>query len=102
MSYRTEFPGYELDVDIPEGFEDSSRYDDGMPSFSNYHLGILLMVDYADPERRLIPRAGRFSLLQLEPGDAGEVGELLLETDSYEHVLEFIRKFRPRRASADG
>lgn len=96
MSYRTAFPDYVLDVTVPDGFVDSSVRDDGMPSFTNSELGLLLMADYPDPQQRLIPGGARFALLQLRAGDEMDVSEVLLETDNYNDILRYVERYRSR------
>lgn len=65
-SVETEFPRFDLDVQIPEGFKDISYRNDACPSW--YHEGqqTLLYIEYAKPEDRDEPEIerARFSLAQ--------------------------------------
>lgn len=91
MSYRTEFPDFgELDVELPAGFEDTSWYQDAMPSFINEALGVVLMIDYREPARRMTPDTRRFNLYPLNKYSEPIQGSSVLETDNFAEVLQLL------------
>lgn len=91
MNYRTEFPDFgELDVELPAGFEDTSWYQDALPSFVNEALGVVLMIDHPEPDRRMITNAFRFSLYPLNKYNEPLLDSPTLETDSFEEIRQAI------------
>ena len=103
MSYRKEFPDFNLDVIIPEGFSDSSWKNDICPSWINMEHNIKLFIEYLEPEKREQEEMDRFYLVwysnvycdpdtgdkDFEPGS----GDIELSTESYTEVLETIDKW---------
>jgi len=93
-TYKTEFPDFVLDVEIPPGFEDNSWHNDTMPNW--YHEGkqLHLWIDYTDDSLREMPGAGsKFMLIQadLEQIHSCE-GEILADTNDYNDILQEIEK----------
>lgn len=82
-NYREEFPDFELDVTIPEGFEDSSWHNDVCPSWYSEELDAELWVDYKNPEDREMAGCPRF-LVVLDPQCERHIR---LHTDDYAQVL---------------
>lgn len=67
MTYQTEFPDYpEADMPpIPAGFADRSWHNDHCPIFMHDDAGLVLVVDYLQPDRRALSDAvQRFALIQ--------------------------------------
>ena len=65
MSYRTEFPDFVLDVEIPEGFTDESWRNDVCPRFDKQLPNgswLVLWVDYLDPNDREYTKEKRFAV----------------------------------------
>jgi hypothetical protein len=88
--YKQEFPRFgELDVKLPEGFEDSSDSDDVCPSFmrelsdSKY---IVIFVDFKDPAERELQCAGRFHARY--EGQYDLIANF--ETNNWEDMLKFV------------
>ncbi|WP_315922099.1 hypothetical protein [Mesorhizobium sp. SP-1A] len=98
--YKKEFPDFELDVAIPEGFEDVSWGNDGCPSFLHKELDVLLYVDYADTSKREHEDTVRFSLITTEDGMLTENREDLLDTDDFAEVLAKIEERKASRNPA--
>lgn len=71
--YRVAFPDFgDLDVDIPNGFTDSSWHNDACPSWTNEALHLQLFVDFADLAKSEMcgidpndPSYGRFQINRL-------------------------------------
>ena len=89
MTYKTEFPSFgEMDVEIPQGFEDSSWHNDVSPSFTK---GIaeggkfVLFIDFKDPSRRELLDLPRFNLLTYSQDDYYVDG---FGTDDWAKMLE--------------
>ena len=88
MTYDTEFPGFVLDVKIPEGFEDVSHRNDGSPSFIDLERDLLLFVDFADPlEREFTEETSRFALFALDGEGCLGDDTPIIATDDYGEVL---------------
>lgn len=47
-----EFPGFVLDVTLPEGFDDVSWHNDCAPCFASAAAGVCVFIDYADEAQR--------------------------------------------------
>ncbi len=93
--YQRTFPDFgELDVPVPAGFVDSSCVDDGMPSFTNELLRLLLMIDYADPAQRLGSEAPRFAVFDVDELKRLSASAFLFESDNYDEVVRFIDQLR--------
>jgi hypothetical protein len=65
MTYKKAFPDFELDVEIPAGFNDTSWRNDACPSWENPAGSMKLFVDYQQPEDRECG-GGRFTLAYLD------------------------------------
>ena len=91
-TYKTEFPDFVLDVEIPEGFDDNSWHNDTMPNWYNESKHLHLWIDYTDDDMREMPGAERkFMLMQ---GDLEELHtcdcKILADTDDYNDILKEI------------
>jgi len=64
MTYQKEFPDFVLDVQLPEGFEDTSWHNNICPSFKRGDVEIF--VDYADTALRELPDSPRFSVQRFD------------------------------------
>lgn len=78
-----DFPAADMPA-IPEGFVDVSWKNDSCPSFLNVDAGLVLFVDYLDPELREEPTCPRFSL---GVWDDGSTGWTLAATDDWAEIL---------------
>lgn len=91
------FPGYADDIQIPEGFVDSSWHNDLCPSFTNRELGLLLYIDHMDPKEREYDDTKRFSLQGLDgEGCLLNDGQSILEADTLQDVVTFINKLKEK------
>jgi len=97
--YQIEFPDFgELDVVLPEGFEDQSHHDSSCPCFAlagpdTDETGVFLLtisVDYANQERRRADDGARFAVYH---GEIHSSNQALL-TDDWAEVLEYVRSHR--------
>lgn len=85
-NYLTEFPSFVLDVDIPEGFEDTSDNDNITPSWKKDSLH--LYVDFINEDDRSSSGQPRFSLFkETTPGQLIQDYTFLVETDDYNEIL---------------
>lgn len=98
--YKKEFPDFELDVAIPEGFEDVSWVNDACPSFLHKELDVILYIDYADPSKREHEDTLRFGLITTEDGMHTENREDLAHTDDFAEVLAKIEERKASRNPA--
>ena len=102
MSYKTEFPRFVLDVELPPGFADVSYHNDGCPRFVNIEERVILFVDFADPSDRETPSDKRFVVMETD--DEGQVLPVLfLLTDDFADVLELFNEWNiPGAAGIEG
>jgi hypothetical protein len=92
MSYKTEFPDFILDVEIPEGFEDNSWHNNVAPSWVKTidpanNIDMILFIDYADPAMREYQGYPRFCVQTMKGGC-----DVLAEytTDDYPELLAHL------------
>lgn len=95
--YKQEFPDFDLDIAIPEGFEDVSWVNDTCPSFQHKELDLLLFVDYADPSKREHEDTLRFSLITTEDGMLTDARDDLAYTDDFAEVLAKLEERKAAR-----
>lgn len=92
--YRIEFPDFgELDVQLPEGFVDSSWHNDAMPSFEKQlpcGNTMRLWIDYVDLAKSEI-KVERF-VLCLYDSDHNTINPAMFLTDSYASMERFIEQ----------
>jgi hypothetical protein len=91
MSYKTEFPHFTLDVEIPAGFDDQSWHNNACPSFEKKLPDgqyLIIWVDYADPKDRDYSQFPRFSI-DLHDTDYCHV-DTLIASDNWQDILDFI------------
>lgn len=93
-NWRTEFPDYPVaDMPtLPDTFSDTSWHNDTCPSFTSDALGLIVWIDYSNPDDREFPDGPRFGLMEQQNGC--ELGCGLLETDDWDEVLTFIANWR--------
>lgn len=93
MSYLTQFPDFpESDMPkLPAGFVDHSWKNEACPCFMNSALGLAVFIDYADETKREFQGeegGKRFTVHSID--DSGAVISVLLESDEWAAVLQFI------------
>ena len=88
--WQQEFPDYPLaDMPaVPAGFEDTSWHNDTCPSFRDDELGVVIFVDYADPEKRELH--GKRFLIARQPDPADTLQEII-STDDWAEILTAIK-----------
>ena len=94
MSYKTEFPDFVFDVEIPEGFSDQSWHNDACPRFDKQlpnGTWLVLWVDYLDPNDRDYPKEKRFAVA-LNDAEYNYV-VTLLESDSWQAIVDFVKGY---------
>lgn len=96
MSVQTEFPNFDGDLPVIDGFEDTSYRHDICPSLTNKELGLQLFVDYADPDLSEYPdlrRSGDVGRFRLVSGEAtthlDDLGERLAEIAKVKNTSSF-------------
>jgi len=96
--YKTEFPDFVLDVEIPAGFTDNSWHNDAMPNWIRELPDgqmVVLWIDYADPAKReILPPSGRF-ILHLMDSTLTDVHESFITADYDEVLQQLIDHFFP-------
>jgi hypothetical protein len=95
MSYKTEFPDFVLDVEIPEGFADCSYHNDVCPRFEKDLPDgryLIIWVDFADPKEREYSNCHRFAV------DLHEVNadylDTLFRSDDWNEIVNFVKGYR--------
>lgn len=95
--YALEFPGFELDFELPEGFEDTSWHNNETPSFDKVQPDgtiLRLWVDYADRSKSTLPPEEpyfRFSLARYT-ADEDWIGQLAFASTPKE-ALEMVAQY---------
>jgi len=95
--YAREFPDFELDFKLPEGFEDSSWHNNVTPSFDKVQPDgtiLKLWVDYADRSKSTLPEGEpyfRFSLVRYT-ADQDWLGQLAFASTPQE-ALEMVAMY---------
>lgn len=89
--YKQEFPDYDTQITLPEGWEDVSFRNDATPSFINRALGLCLWVNFLNPDLRAFPESCRFTVTGLDPDGCHMDGvDDLLHTDEWAAVQTFL------------
>lgn len=102
--FKDEFPDYgEMDVPVPDHFEDVSWGNEASPCFHSKEARVFLYVDYAEPAKREFPELERFGLLEAsEDGQHKAEDGHLLHSDDFARILEKVEarraEFAPRPA----
>jgi hypothetical protein len=107
-NYREEFPDFDDELPVIEGFEDRSWANEQCPCLINEELHLLLFVDYKDPERSEWPEArisgdlGKYTIKRLTEDNyvMGIADDLVLDTDDFDAVIAKIDEIRTERAPA--
>jgi hypothetical protein len=95
--YAREFPGFQLDFELPEGFEDTSWHNNETPSFDKLQPDgtiLKLRVDYADRNKSTLPEDEpyfRFSLARYT-ADEDWLGQLAFASTPQE-TLEMVAMY---------
>jgi hypothetical protein len=91
--WQREFPDFPA-ADMPDvspSFEDKSWHNDACPSFYAEDLGLTLWIDYADREKREMPRYSyRFTLLRQDDPEE-DSGREIIATDNWDEILTAIK-----------
>lgn len=98
--YKQEFPDFNLDVVLPEGFEDVSWHNDTCPSFQHNELDVIIYIDFAEPSKREHEETLRFSLITTEDGKLTDNREDLAYTDDFAEILAKIEERKVARNPA--
>lgn len=95
-TYQTEFPTFDLDVEIPKAWTDESWHNDACPSWDAGKTGgrsIRVYIDHAIKEQRDRENSPRFAAIIL--GWNRDVLGELVSTDNYLILLAEIAKALP-------
>lgn len=80
--WEQQFPNFNLDAEIPEGFKDTSRQIDGCPSFRNEQIELILLISDKNDD-------SRYSLQHEAKGDHSKTD--LIGTENYDEMLSAIK-----------
>jgi hypothetical protein len=92
--YKEQFPKFELDVQIPEGFTDASWCNDQCPSWEHEGLQLKLFIDFKDPAQREEATQVRFNLLDMD--DFIDY----VASNNWQDVLDGIEKVKQKKGAA--
>ncbi len=106
MTYQTEFPDFDpasMPI-IPDGFTDRSWKNEACPCFIHEATGIVLWVDFADPEQREFSEMSRFTVQRCSTYvdgirwqfDGGNID--LFEHDDWEVIARSLPNFMTKKA----
>lgn len=92
MNYKTEFPDFDYELTIPEGWTDSSWHNDVSPSIEKQFGDIKYRIwcDFADPERREV--GGKQFVVATYDSNEFEHLQDLNEFDTFEDAIEFVKR----------
>lgn len=105
-NYREEFPDYDDELPVIEGFEDRSWVNEPCPCMIDEELHLMLFIDYVDPEKSEYPEErgaglGRYVMKRLtDENYVMGIGadDLVVDTDDFEEVLAKIEEVRAERS----
>ena len=92
MQYFIEFPDYDAELPVLQGFEDSSWHNDVCPSLLNDAKGLVVFCDYADAERR---ECGGYQFTLSQFDEAHDILTPLFSSDSIAQIRLAISKVSP-------
>ena len=92
MHYKTEFPDFDYELTIPDGWTDSSWHNDVSPSIEKQFGDIKYRIwcDFADPERREV--GGKQFVVATYDSNEFEHLQELNEFDTFEDAIEFVKR----------
>ena len=88
MSYKTEFPDFDYEITIPEGWTDDSWHNDVCPKIYNNDK-LVIWCDYKDPERREMEGRQFIVSSYIE-----ESYEPIQEFDTFEDAFAFCQSIK--------
>jgi hypothetical protein len=91
MTYKTEFPDYDDELSLPEGWVDTSWHNDVSPSFEKQfgEVTYKLWCDYPDPDRREVGGEQFTVCVYIED----EVNfECIAQCNTLQQALDFVNK----------
>lgn len=94
MKYKDEFPDFDHEPMVPDGFEDHSWHNDAMPRFYHPILRLTLWVDYVTKSLRDGPDGARVYTLWSDKKE-------LFTADDPALVAEFVSKVTPAATLLD-
>jgi len=92
MTYKTEFPDFDYDLTIPEGWVDASWHNDVSPSFEKRMGDVTYKIwcDFKNPDRREVG-GKQFTVATYDQNEFEELQDLA-EFDTLEEALAFCPK----------
>ncbi|HHC7417891.1 TPA: hypothetical protein ACN3ZQ_001075 [Vibrio cholerae] len=75
--------------EIPKSFVDDSNGNDVCASIYSEDLKVKVFIDHINPEEREEPSYARFAIHKTN--EFGETEDLVLESESWEEILDLIR-----------
>jgi hypothetical protein len=92
MTYKTEFPDYDQQLSLPDGWIDASWHNDVSPSFEKQFGDIKYKIwcDYKEPDRREVG-GKQFTVAKYDSNEFEELQDLA-EFDSLQEALDFVSK----------
>lgn len=105
-SYLTEFPDFDDELPVIEGFKDASWCNETCPAMIDEELHLHLFVDYKDPQRSEFPEdrmsgeLGRYTLKRLTEDNyvMETMDDVVIDTSDFDQVLAKIEEIRQERA----
>jgi hypothetical protein len=106
-SYREEFPDFDDELPVIDGFSDQSWHNDACPRLIDDELHLVLYVDYLNPALSDLPEAreagmGRYVMKHLDEENyvLQSDDDLVIDTDDFLAVLAKIEEIRQQRSPA--
>ena len=90
MKYKKDFPNFDYEIPLLEGFVDDSWRNDVCPSFYNPHKHLKVFFDYEDTLRRECGGL-KFTLYRYFPYD--DVMDFIDMSDSLEDIQALIKQY---------
>jgi hypothetical protein len=90
MQYMNEFPHYDDELNLPDGWIDSSWHNDVSPSFEKHMGDIIYKIwcDFKDPNRREVG-GKQFTVATYDSNELEELQDLA-EFNSLQEALDFV------------
>jgi len=91
MTYKTEFPDFDYELTIPDGWVDSSWHNDVSPSIEKQvgDIKYRIWCDYQDPDRREVG-GKQFTVATYDQNEFEELQDLA-EFDNLADAVEFVK-----------
>lgn len=86
-TYRTEFPDFDYDIPVLQGFRDESWHNDVCPKLVSDDDKLTIWIDYTDPTKRENEEEYQFTICNHE----AEPETILYQSNDWDSMLSMLR-----------